>query len=717
VGLTGAFRVNWWFARVAVVIAVLLPALLAAPVQAARDPSPLVRIVGAKLVKLRGEAVVTARIEWNRAGIADRREPMTVGDVRVVAVNGVSSRPRLLASQTFRNLVSAPVSEVSFPLKSAAALDAIRPGNRVVITASQHAFAATPDPLQRTSRTYVTVKQLQVGAPRRVGLRDCSAEAVVPYAEETQCDLVGASLARAQVGRLGRRTELLEADLTGADLRDSDLGDVDLAGGRANGANATGADIAKLSLAGADAIGFIAQNGTKITASNFFDTDLTDARFARSKFIGTSLGRSRLHGANFSGAEITGAFMRVADLQDANLRGATLSGDDLYFANFTNAKLRGAKMDASQAALMWTILCRTELPNGKLENRDCPQSGGRRPVKSLVTVDAVLSRGPSSATINALVHWNGGAIDGNNMRIGDVRAVAVDSKTGLPTVLKATSDELSSTNPTSQFTVVVTGKQLDALRPGNRIVVTVTQRPPHPDPAEASDQKTERSYVTVDQLQAGPGLGRVGGVDCSDRPITPGAGPKLQFCDLVGASLADGDLSGDDLRMADLTGADLEAASLEGTKLDGGRLAGVEASRAGLRTASLLAVFAPALQVRTSLISNVNFYGSTLTGSSFTGSRILNGTSFLTALLGGRASLADTELTRVDLAYTILTGGDLSGAKATRTSLFLADLGNATLRGSSWGRDEEGRNPPQSAWLCRTTMPDGTVSHRDCPRR
>jgi uncharacterized protein YjbI with pentapeptide repeats len=705
------------FGRVAVVIAVLAPALLAAPVEAARDPSPLVRIVDAKLVKLRGGALVKARIEWNRAGIADRREPMTVGDVRVVAVNGLSSRPRLLANKTFRNLVSAPVSEVAFPLSSAAALDAIRLGNRVVVTASQHAFAASPDPLQRTSRTYVTVRQLQVGAPRRVGLRDCSDRAVVPHADLTQCDLVGASLARAQVGRLGKRTELLQADLTGADLRDSDLADVDLAGGRVNGANATHADIAKLSLAGADAIGLIANDGTKITASNFFDTVLTGARFAGSKFTGTSLGRAQLGGADLSGAHITAGFMQVADLHGANLRGATLSQDDMYFANFTNAKLRRATMDTSASGLMWLILCRTELPSGRIENRDCPRSGGRKPVKSLVTVDAVLSRGPSSATIKALVHWDGGAIDDNNMRIGDVRAVAVDSKTGLPTVLKATSDELSSTNPTSPFTVVVTGTQLDAVKTGNRIVVTATQRPPHPEPPSASDQKTIQSFVTVDQLQAGPGLGRVGSVDCSDRPITPGAGPGLQFCDLVGASLADADLSGDDLRMADLTGADLEAASLGGTKLDGGRLAGVQASRAGLRTASLLAVFAPALQAHTSLISNVSFFASTLTGASFTGSRILKGTSFATAELGGRSSFADTELSGVDIGYANLIGGDLSRARATTTPLFLADLGNATLRGSSWGRDEEGRNPPQSAWLCRTTMPNGTVSNRDCPRR
>ena len=409
--------------------------------------------------------------------------------------------------------------------------------------------------------------------------------------------------------------------------------------------------------------------------------------------------------------------MELVDLRDANLRGARLENHDLYFADLTGAKLRGATMDTSADALMWVILCRTELPSGRVENRDCPGSGGRKPVNSLVTIDAGLSRGASSATIKALVHWNAAAIDESNMRIGDVRAVAIDAKTGLPTVLGQSSGELSSADPTSSFTTVVTGQQLDALRAGNRIVVTATQRAPHTDPPSPSDQKTERSYVTVKQLQPGPGLGRVGSVDCSDRPIVPGAGPKLQFCDLVGASLADADLSSDDLRMADLTGADMRAASLGGTKLDGGRLAGVQADGAGLRTASLIDTFSPTLQVQTSLISNVSFFGSTLTGSSFAGSRLLGGTSFATANLGGHSSFAGTELTSVDLAYAILIGDDFSKATANLTSLFLADLGSATLRGSSWGRDEEGRNPPQSAWLCRTTMPNGSVSDRDCPRR
>jgi hypothetical protein len=45
------------------------------------------------------------------------------------------------------------------------------------------------------------------------------------------------------------------------------------------------------------------------------------------------------------------------------------------------------------------------------------------------------------------------------------------------------------------------------------------------------------------------------------------------------------------------------------------------------------------------------------------------------------------------------------------------DLKQANLRGSSWVDDEEHRYPPLTGWLCHTTMPDGSVNDRDCPRR
>jgi uncharacterized protein YjbI with pentapeptide repeats len=402
--------------RIASVIASVTGTLLlvAAPA-AARGSDPLVRVDRATLVKRGHEAVVTARIAWNQEGI--REDGMIVGDVRLLAVIGRDARPRQLASSTSRTLASEPVQSVRFVLTSAAALRAIRTGNRVVLTASQHAHS--PSPELKTPRTYVTVRQLQAGAPRRVGLRDCAGQPIVAHADLTSCDLVAASLVRAQVGSGDTRTELMKADLTGADLRDADLSHVDLAGGRVNGANATHATIFFLSLAKADGVGFIAPD-TRIDSSDFFDARLIGARFAGASFVGTSLGRSVFDHADFSGATIAGAFMQVADLHDANLRRATLTGDDLYFADLTQAKLLGASMDTSPATLMWTILCRTELPDGTIETRDCAgqRVNRRRKANSpFVTVDAMLRRGSSRATIEGTVRWSANGIDAYNMRV------------------------------------------------------------------------------------------------------------------------------------------------------------------------------------------------------------------------------------------------------------------------------------------------------------
>ena len=123
--------------------------------------------------------------------------------------------------------------------------------------------------------------------------------------------------------------------------------------------------------------------------------------------------------------------------------------------------------------------------------------------------------------------------------------------------------------------------------------------------------------------------------------------------------------------------------------------------------------------MRSTAITGAIFDGSALNAASFTGSRLTD-TRFSAAQARG-ASFADTELDNVDLAYADLIGAVFVKARAANpelpTSLFLADLKKANLRGSSWVDDQEHRNPPLSAWVCRTTMPDGSVNDRDCPRR
>jgi uncharacterized protein YjbI with pentapeptide repeats len=687
---------------------------------AAANAEPLVRVENASLVKRDGEAIVTARILWNREGITDPAESMTVGDVRLLAVVGSDARARLLTSSTSQTLKHQPVQEVSFVLRKPGALDAIRKGNRVVLTATQHAPVA---PGQVTTKSFVTVTQLQVGQPRRVGLRDCSDMAVVAHADLTECDLVGASLAEAQVGEGNVRTELLKADLTGADLRYADLSHVDLAGGRVNGADATHANIVQMSLANGEGIGFIAQADTKFDFSNFFDARLDDANFSGVVFPDfpnqVSFGSAQLDGADFRGATLNGTFMEIAKLRRANLRGANLVGADLNFADLGRARLRGATVD--QSTLMWTLMCHTELPGGGIENRDCTRtSGSRRPPVSppFVTVDAALRRHSGRAVIGGTVHWNEPGARVNRMLVGEIRAVAVDSGNGLPILLGRRTVTISVDQPNTPFSFEIASKRLPSLRRGNRVVVTATQHPEHPEPPSKGDT-TKRSYVTVKQLQKGPIPGRVGSVDCSDQALVPGS-TALQFCDLVGAALADADLSGGDLRMDDLTGADLRAAGLSGAMLDGARLAGVPASGAQLDSAEMIALYAPRLEVRETSITGARFDGSAMNAASFAGSA-MSDTRFTAAQARG-VSFANTELDNVDLAYANLTDGDLSHARAQHedqpTSLFLAELRNADLRGSFWVLDKpERRYPPTTGWLCHTTMPDGSVNDRDCPRR
>src|SRR5438270_13403678 len=97
----------------------------------ARNSDPLVRVEDARLVKSGGEAIVTARILWDRAGIADPAEPMIVGDVRLVAVVGSDARATLLESSTSQSLEREPIQDVRFVLRKPGAVDAIQKGNRV----------------------------------------------------------------------------------------------------------------------------------------------------------------------------------------------------------------------------------------------------------------------------------------------------------------------------------------------------------------------------------------------------------------------------------------------------------------------------------------------------------------------------------------------------------------------------------------------------------
>lgn len=719
-------RLTVGLAAAVMVTVVAVPAAAAAPFVS----------VDAKLQRSGDGAVVTGRIAWDAS--AARRAPhyMSVGDLRLVAVSNRGHHPVLLATATYDRIADDATQDVRLRIHGDDELAAIRPGNRVVLTASQHGVVSEGT---LTERTYVTVGELQpFGTPQdRIGRRDCSDVAIVRGAHLNRCDLVGAFLDRAGVSG-GEddavATRMLLADLTGATMRGADLTGLSVAGGRLNGADATRAVLDNLSLAGAEATGLIARDATSASSgdadfyagADIFDARLTDADFRGARLNGVSLNHSRFDGADFRGATWNVVNADTARFRGADLRGLKGLGSSVYFADFTDAKLQGAPFSAIDLA--WATLCRTLMPDGKPpdgEDRDCRASTDRGPTPAahpyVVVDDASLERQQGRATISATIHWNTTAI-GFGMSAGNVRALAIDGSTGRPTLVGSVSISRDLPKTTSYNATITDRGLLAALNRGNRVVLTATQRPPLP--SRTSD-RTTGSYVTVDTLQPGPGRGRVGSRDCSDVVLsatTPAAG-GYDFCDLPGAVLTQAGLSGP-MHKADLTGAKLGGAGLDGMVFDGAAMGGVLATGADFNGVSMIQAFAPRLTMLKTLIRDARLRAASLDDADFTGATISE-TTFATAPLR-RATFSGATFDKVDLGFARLAKAKLDrvGAMSSdphrgrRSSLFLADLTGATLKGSEWDDDEAGDRPWQWATLCDTILPADAVASgdRDCPR-
>jgi uncharacterized protein YjbI with pentapeptide repeats len=100
--------------------------------------------------------------------------------------------------------------------------------------------------------------------------------------------------------------------------------------------------------------------------------------------------------------------------------------------------------------------------------------------------------------------------------------------------------------------------------------------------------------------------------------------------------------------------------------------------------------------------------GADLTGADLTGA-ILRGVNLF------RAELAGADLTGADLREANLSFANLSGASLRSADLTGAPLSGAVLDGADLtGANLSGTNL-RGAHLCRTTLPDGSISNRDCP--
>lgn len=715
--------------------ALVLPVLSSASLPAAQAAGSLVRVDGVRFERDAGRARISATVQWNAGAVADFG--MTVGDLRLVAVSEQGHLPVLLAADRY-DVTSGQGRQVSFTLTDDRLLAAMRTGNRIVLTASQHQLAGQ---VTRSDRTYVTVAQVQpYGSPQpHVGTEDCSAIPVVPGAMLRYCDLVGAYLDGALVSihdprsSEGRRpslsTRMERADLTGATAVRADFSGASLAGGRINGADLRNAKLDNLSLAGADAVELKARGATsdkdaRDSAGDFFRANLTGADLRDTIFRGISVGRARLDGAQLQGASWQ-SFADGATFRRADLTGAQMGASTLAFADLSDATLKGSSLTDLQLA--WAWLCRTTPPAGAAADgsRDCRQSIEPVHVPApapdqaapFVAIDgASLSEGPGTRTVQARVTWNADSArsSGHGMTSGDLRLVAVDAATGIATVLHTKSYDVA-TAPSDYEVAIDDRAALAAMGRGSRIVLTATQHQPRP----RSGGTTTRSYVTVSVLQRGPGLGRIGSLDCSRLALTSDSTRALDFCDLTGAMLDAAALRNRFMREADLSGATFRSSALTALTLDGSRLGSLQGAGATVTNVSLFDSWAPRMDLSASVIAGSRMFARTLDGTDFTRAKLVDTQLVATSLR--RATFTNATLVHPDIAYTDLLSARMDGVDASTShpSLFLANLTGADMSGSRWNVDESSDDPPTWATLCGTKVPSttrGISGDRDCPR-
>jgi uncharacterized protein YjbI with pentapeptide repeats len=311
-------------------------------------------------------------VAWNATGIDNQ---LTIGDLRVVAVNQKSRLPTVVASRTENPLASSTPKSVTFTVTSVALVHDLAAGNRVVLTATQH----EPTISLVTPRSFVTVHQLQAGPSRgSVGKLDCSDRPLQAggsngVADYNNCDFTAAVLSFARLSAVGSATNYLQADFSGADLRHAGLDQ-----GAFWSASLSGADLSNAALRGTTFFKAFAPHlsvvKTGIAGSNFFHADLTKANFSGSTITGTSFASATLAQAWFQGATLRDDDMAYSDQSGADLQGTQLLPESSYFeVNWANANLKGATITPLQGLPRWALatLCNTTLPSGVVDNTDC----------------------------------------------------------------------------------------------------------------------------------------------------------------------------------------------------------------------------------------------------------------------------------------------------------------------------------------------------------
>jgi BTB/POZ domain-containing protein KCTD9 len=215
---------------------------------------------------------------------------------------------------------------------------------------------------------------------------------------------------------------------------------------------------------------------------------------------------------------------------------------------------------------------------------------------------------------------------------------------------------------------------------------------------EAPDRKAQRHYQATQLLD----IASAGGVPTSyarlialqdlnkdgfllrglDVPGADLAGMQLPNARLMGATLKETILEGADLSKANLSGANLLEANLSGANLREAKLWKVTLSKANLEGADLEGANLANAEVKAANLGNANLRA---------------------------ANLYQTNLEEADLWGANLKDANLEGANLLNTNLEKANLRGANLRGAKLQEAQW-----QNARLCQTTLPDGTMSNRDC---
>ena len=251
---------------------------------------------------------------------------------------------------------------------------------------------------------------------------------------------------------------------------------------------------------------------------------------------------------------------------------------------------------------------------------------------------------------------------------------------------------------------------------------------------ELNEQRKELlvMFLFKARLISRPGIVDLDGADLSSVNLSHSYLFKVDFggANLNGADLTDAFLKYARLGQAQLENAKLNDATLIGAKLRGINLKGAKLIRADLSETTLYDANLVKANLEDSNLADIKLQNALYNEDTkfprkfdFTNRQMysispqaqLQGVNLQGVILED-VDLHDANLTDADLSGTYLGGANLSGAKLNGANLNKTNLARANLTDSNLeGTNLDKAKNLDEAILCNTTMPDGSLSNRDCP--